>query len=128
MDYSAQLERANGLSMINESAMNAETIAAVRAAVDLRPGPVCNEDLLDLSDDYKQKLIDVKKEMDAHKEASETSINAMREMFCDWSHMSMQKQVMEGLKSAISRKFEAAMGGTDEPVAINCKEAVLMDQ
>ena len=71
---------------------------------------------------------EVKKEMDAHKEASETSINAMREMFCDWSHMSMKKQVMEGLKSAISRKFEAAMGGTDEPVAINCKEAVLMDQ
>ena len=71
--------------------MNTETMAAVRAAVDLRPGPVCNEDLLDLSDDYSQKLTDVKEQMDLQKEATETSINAMREMFCDWSHISMKK-------------------------------------
>jgi len=51
----------------------------------------------------------------------------MREMFCDWSHMTMKKEVMEGLKSAISRKFEAAMGETEEPVAFDCKDAVLMD-
>ena len=66
---------------------NPNIIAAVKAAVDKRPGPVCNENVLDFDDEYTQKFVEIKKEMDAQKEASETSINAMREMFCDWKHM-----------------------------------------
>lgn len=96
--------------------------------MDLHPGPACNEDLLDLSETYQQKLVDFKKDLNSNKEASEASMNSMREAFCDWSHMTIKTKVMEGLKTAISRKFEAAMGGTDEPVAINCDEAILVDQ
>jgi len=39
--------------------INEEGKAAVRAALDLRPGPVCNEDILDMSEEYMQKLKDV---------------------------------------------------------------------
>ena len=63
-----------------------------------------------MDDEYTQKLVDIKKEMDAQKEASETSINAMREMFCDWEHMSIKRAVVDGLKDAITQKFQAAMG------------------
>ena len=54
-------------------------MTAVKTAVSMRPGPVCNEDLLELSDEYAQKLVEAKKEVESHEQVQETSINAIRE-------------------------------------------------